>query len=407
MDIPASFFKVSFNKAMAFGYKTDDVDEFVTQAIQHIKDLQEENDTLLEKMGVLASNLEKYRDEEDSLRSALVGAQKLGDSILRDCRGKAEAILRDATARADKVTQDAALELERSQYELEHVQSETTNFKEKLFSLYRSHLDLINNIPSNKDIVEKHRNSPPPPPPQTPPPAPKKPVAEEEYEQEDDGYDEQYDPQYSEPQQTRAKPARQPENRYEEPPYNEPSYDEQPYEEPYEEPYEDEPYEEATQSHGEVYDFPTEQAKPDDFEDSYDYAQTDTPEPEPQPEPEPIDSFVVRRQTVPPDEDVTTAFKTRTKPAVEHKRAKSSIFEPFPMVQMEFFEGESEEHEDDEFFEDTKNLRSVDLNRIPYFDDEDEEEDDFGAQASSRSKHRVSKKFGELKFGDSFNLADD
>ena len=31
MEIPESFFDVSFNKAVAFGYKTEDVDEFVTK----------------------------------------------------------------------------------------------------------------------------------------------------------------------------------------------------------------------------------------------------------------------------------------------------------------------------------------------------------------------------------------
>ena len=67
MDIPESFFDVSFNKAMAFGYKTEDVDEFVTKALRLVKELQEENEVLQEKMAVLATSLEKYREEEDSL----------------------------------------------------------------------------------------------------------------------------------------------------------------------------------------------------------------------------------------------------------------------------------------------------------------------------------------------------
>ena len=106
MVVPEKFFEVEFNKAMAFGYRTEDVDEFVTKAIEIIKGLQEENRELNEKMAVLAQSLEKYREDEESLRSALIGAQKLGDSILKDSRSKAEVILRDATTNADRIIEE-------------------------------------------------------------------------------------------------------------------------------------------------------------------------------------------------------------------------------------------------------------------------------------------------------------
>ena len=41
MVVPEKFFDIEFNKAMAFGYRTEDVDEFVTKAIEIIKALQE------------------------------------------------------------------------------------------------------------------------------------------------------------------------------------------------------------------------------------------------------------------------------------------------------------------------------------------------------------------------------
>ena len=64
MVVPEKFFEVEFSKAMAFGYRTEDVDEFVTKAIEIIKTLQEENQELMEKMTVLAQSLEKYQEDE-------------------------------------------------------------------------------------------------------------------------------------------------------------------------------------------------------------------------------------------------------------------------------------------------------------------------------------------------------
>ncbi len=147
MVIPDNFFDVEFNKAMAFGYKTEDVDEFVTKAIEIIKGLQEENAELTEKMGVLAATVEKYRDDEDSLRSALIGAQKLGDSILKDSRSKAEVILRDATTKADHIVEEAHTRLKEEMAEYERIKAEVTAFREGLISMYKAHIDQICKIP--------------------------------------------------------------------------------------------------------------------------------------------------------------------------------------------------------------------------------------------------------------------
>ena len=160
MNIPEDFFDVAFGKSVAFGYKTEDVDEFVTKAIQIIKELNEENEELQQKMEVLASSLEKYREDEDSLRSALIGAQKLGDSILKDSRSKAEIILRDATTKAEHIVEDAHTRLELEKSELERVKIEASQFKENLLAIYKSHLDVIMHIPSQEGAKKRAETQP-------------------------------------------------------------------------------------------------------------------------------------------------------------------------------------------------------------------------------------------------------
>lgn len=397
MEIPSNFFDVSFNKAMAFGYKTEDVDDFVTKAIQYIRDLQEENETLLDKMGILAQNLEKYREEEDSLRSALVGAQKLGDSILKECRNKAEAIMRDANARADQATMDAALEVERAEYQLNYLRGETADFKDKLFALYRTHLDMLKNLPEERTPVQRP----------TPPAAPV--AAEIGSEME------QYaptDPSYQ-PQETAAPEAAPPRD----------------YDEEGQQYFADDDY---TAGYSAAYDDPTEsvQQKPQEF-----------PEPEYfEEEPTPVVEEIDWEEEMSGDfeddfnqqvkaiaEDVVEAVSVTqgiasyhppqpreiTEPPVRRPFAKppqpqvaEDIFAPPPMVQMEFFD---ESEEDDDFAEDARTLRSVDMERIPFFDDEDEDED-FEVQMSPQQTGKrpfISQKFGEMKFGDNFKLNDD
>lgn len=155
MELPENFFDIEFGKAVAFGYKTEDVDEFVTKAIDIMKQQQEEIEVLQEKLGVLASSVEKYRDEEDSLRSALIGAQKLGDSILKDSKSKAEVILRDATTQANHIIEDAHVRLEQEKAEYARLKTEVSNFRDKLISMYKIHIDQISRIPHQETAHPK------------------------------------------------------------------------------------------------------------------------------------------------------------------------------------------------------------------------------------------------------------
>lgn len=160
MEVPASFFRVSFDKALAFGYKTDDVDTFVTNALRIIRELQAENTALQEQVKTLSESVAKYKEDEDCLRSAVLQVQKLGDSMLRDSKNRAETIIREATAKADDIVRDAHAQLVQDTAELERVQRLSAEFKERLFKAYREHLAMITNIPTEQLFTGKEGQSP-------------------------------------------------------------------------------------------------------------------------------------------------------------------------------------------------------------------------------------------------------
>ena len=81
------------------GYRADEVDDFIDACVETMEALQRENDTLNQKMKVLADKLVEYRHDEDSIRSALLSAQRTGDGILRDAKEQAEKIVQEALDR--------------------------------------------------------------------------------------------------------------------------------------------------------------------------------------------------------------------------------------------------------------------------------------------------------------------
>lgn len=95
-----------FSKGLS-GYKVEEVDSYIDKVLDTIKDLKDQNEVLEEKIGVLAESLQKYREDEDSLREALLGAQKMGDSIVKNANNKAEITMREASVKAAHIVEEA------------------------------------------------------------------------------------------------------------------------------------------------------------------------------------------------------------------------------------------------------------------------------------------------------------
>jgi cell division initiation protein len=143
------------------GYKSEEVNLFMNEVAAYVKTILKERQELLEKMEVLAEKVEEYRTDEDSLRAALIGAQKLGDSVVREAKVKAGAILDEANRQADEIVGDAKRSIELENYTLDKKKLEAAKFKTQLLAIYKQHIDLINSMPFDEDKL----------PPLTPRPA--------------------------------------------------------------------------------------------------------------------------------------------------------------------------------------------------------------------------------------------
>lgn len=142
------------------GYKDGDVDDFIDRCADTVEALQAKVDELNKKMEVLADKLVEYRNEEDSIRAALLSAQRLGDSIVREAKQKADLMLEDAHIKAEKVLENAQREISDEQLELQRVQQEVADFKSQLLAMYRQHLSLIDLLPEPEKTQESVEENP-------------------------------------------------------------------------------------------------------------------------------------------------------------------------------------------------------------------------------------------------------
>lgn len=141
-----------FDKGMS-GYKTDEVNAYLIEVAAYVRELEGERDELERKMVVLAEKLEEYREDEDSLRAALIGAQKLGDSVVRDAKKKAEQILFEANAKAEELVADTRANMDKESLTLSKMQSEVVAFRAKILDMYKRHIETIKGIPETNEPV--------------------------------------------------------------------------------------------------------------------------------------------------------------------------------------------------------------------------------------------------------------
>lgn len=141
---------VTFTKSLG-GYKTAEVDDFIDMCADTVEELTKSKDEMKKKMELLAEKIVEYRNDEDNIRTALLSAQRMGDSVLREANHKASLILEDAKIKAEKVEETAKKNIQEQIDELERMKKLVSDFKAQILGVYRDHLSLINVLPDYKE----------------------------------------------------------------------------------------------------------------------------------------------------------------------------------------------------------------------------------------------------------------
>ena len=128
MMTPQEIRTVTFDKVMR-GYRAEDVDAFLQQVSQEMERLVNESAEKDKKLYILAEKIEEYRKDEDTLKTALLNAQRMGENVIREAKQKAESLMREASVRSDTLIRMANEQVEEQQAELERVKAEITSFK--------------------------------------------------------------------------------------------------------------------------------------------------------------------------------------------------------------------------------------------------------------------------------------
>lgn len=190
-----------FQKSGISGYKASDVDEFLDNIASDYDEMSKAKAEFVEKIKVLADKINEYRENEDSVKEAILSAQKTGDEILRErkeladnyynekvgtadakakeinettekliseAKTKAQEIIDRSTMESQRILTQAKSQAEKVHSEMEQkmaneiaayeeLKSAIDQFKDELFDSYKKHMTMISSIKTKSPTAELYQ----------------------------------------------------------------------------------------------------------------------------------------------------------------------------------------------------------------------------------------------------------
>lgn len=144
---------ISFRKGR--GYRGEDVDAFIDEVIVSFEQLKKEKSDLIRKMDILATRVEQYRADEETVRNALLSSQRVADTSIKEANAKAAKIVADAEAKAQAMLKEANAVTAKQKEIYLKLKSDSVDLRKELENLYNSHIKALNSLPTDAVLAKK------------------------------------------------------------------------------------------------------------------------------------------------------------------------------------------------------------------------------------------------------------
>ena len=147
--------EISFRRAGKNGYNAADVDEFIDEVTDTVEQLLAEKNDCLRKMDILAGKIEQYREDEETVRNALLTSQKLSDTKIKEAQDKADYLIKSAERKSRAILTEAEMATEREKDKFNALHAETAKLRSEIIALYKKHLAMVEEMPKEADVKAK------------------------------------------------------------------------------------------------------------------------------------------------------------------------------------------------------------------------------------------------------------
>ena len=156
---PVEIRHIRLHKAL-FGYQVKQADELLQEVVTSFEDVWRDRADLADKIEQLESELVRYRELEQLLRTTLISAERASQQMTEQARREMEVVLSEARAEAREIVRGALAEREQLNADVNRIRAQMS-----------AALKAINEEPQRQAQAAPESPAAPPPPTQ-PAPAP-------------------------------------------------------------------------------------------------------------------------------------------------------------------------------------------------------------------------------------------
>lgn len=137
------------------GYSPQEVDEYLEFVLEKYTEAYRENNELERKLRIVVTNLDEIKDEEESIRSTLISAQKMAEKIIADANDRADIITGAIKDRCDGVIAEFRQQLQAEKEKAWVMRTRIIDFKKQVYEIYGKHIEELKDLSVNEieDIV--------------------------------------------------------------------------------------------------------------------------------------------------------------------------------------------------------------------------------------------------------------
>ncbi len=140
---------VGFRRAKFGGYKPEDVDAFIDDVQIAFEKMTHEIRQLNDTVRSLDSQVRKFKEEDQSIKSVISSAQKAAEKSLDDARVHTDSMISEAAKKSEDMINKAKKEVEINKEISDRLKSESAKLRQKLDDIYKRHLEIIDEIPAD------------------------------------------------------------------------------------------------------------------------------------------------------------------------------------------------------------------------------------------------------------------
>jgi len=150
---PIDIQKKEFHRSFR-GYNEEEVKDFLEKITLSYEMIYKENQDLKEKVQELEEKLKQYRDLEDTLKKAVVMAEKTAEEVKANAQKERDLIIKQAVVKANQILQNTETRCNAMLNQYEEIRRQFLIYKTRFINFLQSQMDLINSC----ELEDKEQN---------------------------------------------------------------------------------------------------------------------------------------------------------------------------------------------------------------------------------------------------------